>query len=213
MTVRRLDAMLVGRTGGGGGGGGGINGDVNGGGNDGGNDGGPPASPHASPEIPAVVKIDIEGFEEPALRGAEALLADPRARPWFILTECNLGILTDGGAGYIRFLWSRGYALSQHSFRGPYFTDGQVERGDTGYSGANLYCVRRDWLGTPEGRKALGGEPRWAGAPTAAQQALKKAKGGGGGGGGGGRRRRLMLGSSWDAPTGGSRTVSGVGGA
>jgi FkbM family methyltransferase len=167
MTVRRLDRMLVGA---GVKGGDGTGGGTTGGGNASKNDKAPQEEHEL--ETPAVVKIDIEGFEEPALRGASAMLDDPRTRPWFVLTECNLGILAHGGRDYIRFLGERGYALSEKSFRGPFFTQEQVKRGETGYAGTNLYCVRRDWLDSPEGKKALGGEARYVGEATEAQTKL-----------------------------------------
>jgi hypothetical protein len=196
MTVRRVDRMLVGKAGWGKGGSGGGGGEEEEGhaagekpaaekdgveeqsagqaGSDDDDDSSEsPSSPTHFLEAPAVVKIDIEGFEEPALRGADALFLNPRTRPWFVLTECNLGLLKDGGSDYMRFLQSRGYVLSEHGFRGPYFTDESVKGGASGYAGQNLYCVRRDWLGTEEGRKALGGaRPRWVGEPTEAQAKL-----------------------------------------
>jgi len=176
MTVRRIDRMLVGKVGW-------KEGkkeereESSGGGNN--DDDDNASSPQSFLEAPAVVKIDIEGFEEPALKGADALLLNPRTRPWFLLTECNLGLLNDGGTRYMRFLQSRGYVLSEQGFRGPYFTEKSVREGKSGYSGQNLYCVRRDWLATEEARRALGGsKPRYVGQATEAQEKLKAAGGG-----------------------------------
>lgn len=50
-------------------------------------------------EIPAIIKIDVEGFEAEVFRGASETLADPRLKA--IITECLdedvHGILTDAG--------------------------------------------------------------------------------------------------------------------
>jgi FkbM family methyltransferase len=42
-----------------------------------------------------MIKIDVEGFEEPVLTGAKALLSKHNA--WFIAAEANIGIIQKEG--------------------------------------------------------------------------------------------------------------------
>jgi hypothetical protein len=42
-----------------------------------------------------MIKIDVEGFEQPVLSGAEALLQ--KRSVWFIAAECNIGIIREEG--------------------------------------------------------------------------------------------------------------------
>jgi hypothetical protein len=48
-----------------------------------------------------MIKIDVEGFEQPVLTGAQALLQ--KRNVWFIAAECNVGIIKpEGQADFLK---------------------------------------------------------------------------------------------------------------
>lgn len=64
-----------------------------------------------------VILIDIEGYEEPALRGALELLSDTERRPRLIVIEVhpyNWHLCGSSSATLIQFLTDQGYQLTDH---------------------------------------------------------------------------------------------------
>lgn len=117
-----------------------------------------------------VMKLDVEGYEAEALKGAERLLENRNV--WFILTECNFGILKATGVmSFLKFLDRRGYYVSRQSFKGPFIDPEDIKSGKPGTAAidGNLYCTHKKlWdaataAGMTKQAGAAGGRPGFGG--------------------------------------------------
>eukprot|EP00879_Flechtneria_rotunda_P004881 GHRR01005155.1.p1 GENE.GHRR01005155.1~~GHRR01005155.1.p1 ORF type:complete len:483 (+),score=198.37 GHRR01005155.1:74-1522(+) len=89
-----------------------------------------------------VLKIDVEGFETEVLKGAEQLLT--KHNVWYIMAECNVGLIgVQAGKTFIRFLAGLGYAVSPHSFKGPFFSKAELQ-GPANCTTNTLYSVKQE---------------------------------------------------------------------
>eukprot|EP00877_Chromochloris_zofingiensis_P003034 jgi/Chrzof1/12731/Cz07g05160.t1 len=62
-------------------------------------------------------RIDTEGFEMEAIKGAEGLLTNHNV--WYLMTECNVDIIEEKGKQeYLRFLDKTGCYISYTGFKG-----------------------------------------------------------------------------------------------
>lgn len=92
-----------------------------------------------------VMKLDVEGHELEALKGADRLLRERRV--WHLMAECDASLPSVGEAGkdaLLRLLDERGYYVSTFSFRGPYLSSRKIRRGEVGkLPSTTVYAVLR----------------------------------------------------------------------
>eukprot|EP00877_Chromochloris_zofingiensis_P011608 jgi/Chrzof1/6700/Cz19g06040.t1 len=104
-----------------------------------------------------VLKIDIEGFETRALKGATRLFR--RHNVWYLLTECNEAYLgQDGVKEYLRFLHGLDFLLSNHSFKGPFLREADIVLGAVQLKTINLFCVNKSLYQQQQAARRRSGE-------------------------------------------------------
>ncbi|WIA32034.1 hypothetical protein OEZ86_002886 [Tetradesmus obliquus] len=91
------------------------------------------------------MKMDVEGYEQQVLEGATALLREHNV--WYIMAECNTGMIgEERGKQFIKFMHSQGYATSPFGFKGPFWSDADVQSGAARCSNINVFCVKQSAL-------------------------------------------------------------------
>ncbi|KAI8465888.1 MAG: S-adenosyl-L-methionine-dependent methyltransferase [Monoraphidium minutum] len=89
-----------------------------------------------------ILKMDIEGFELEALRGASGLMR--RHNVWLMMVECNVGMIGEGKKNdMLGFLDEMGYAISNTGFKGPWISEEQINKGTAKLAGVNLFLMKK----------------------------------------------------------------------
>lgn len=93
-----------------------------------------------------VMKMDVEGFEQQVLLGAEGLLKKYNVH--YIVAECTFGG-EPKQREFLKYMDGLGYQISLSSFKGPFLDSAAIKDGSSAVPYNNIFCVKSNTANKP----------------------------------------------------------------